>query len=190
MVVGGWSEPSKESEYLRVLEVFFGLVFVSLLVILAYTLMPVISANYSHNYMSTQSFNSLVEYTVIPIVVIMVVLLIIIISLQYYTVNQREELAEKIIGYVASNEETNFSALGSWMGISQKEAADIVARLVSQGRLQGIRIDLAKLAITSSQNTPISNPLTESDPVHVATSQAKSTQPQPSEDVVIKARFN
>src|SRR5208283_713245 len=142
-------------KYLRVLEVFFGLVFVSLLVILAYSLMPILSSNYSHNYLSAQSFTSLFEYTVIPIVAIMVVLLIIIFSVHYYIANQREELTEKIIGYVTSNEETSFSELGSWLDISQKEAADIVAKSVSQGRLEGIRIDLAKLAITSKQNTPV-----------------------------------
>jgi|SRR5208283_142283 len=179
-------------KYLRGLEVFSGLLLVPLFVIFAYSMMQALSSTSSQG-LSTQSANSFIESTVIPFVTIMIVIFIAVYYLQITIANQREELAEKIIGYVTSNEETDLAVLGSLLDISETEASDIVAKLVTQDRLQGIRIDLSNFTITKEQNVVLSpaasNPLTNPDPVHSAASQTKTAQPLSSDDVIIKARL-
>lgn len=63
----------------------------------------------------------------------------------------KENLDEKIVGYILSNKVTSFETLSRWTGIPQRRVADLAARLAAKGRFSGYTIDLASQSIS---NTP------------------------------------
>jgi hypothetical protein len=86
----------------------------------------------------------------------------------FYSASKLEQsLDERLLGYVMSNEASGLDLLARWIGLTQKEVADRLARLVSQGALSGYFIDIPRQMVIKAPgptSTPDYNPAPAATP--------------------------
>ncbi len=101
---------------------------------------------------------------------------------------EQNNLEEKIVGYITSNERVSIDMLAKWTRIPHRKIADLVARLVAKALLKGYVIDIPSQTIS---RVPVGSGMERLTPPIVAVPQPPlQTPPNPTDEATrLKAKL-